>query len=77
MSVRMLTRKHPCRISPNDVIQVFGDWYRVRYITRHKGTCLYLQPESEPLSPFTENDVLIISINDDAVTGIDVEVIDA
>ncbi len=74
MRIRHLERKHPLAIKPNDVIEVFDDWYRVRHVTYNGGVRLHLQPESEPLSPFTENDVLIISINDDVVTGIDVEV---
>lgn len=77
MTVRLLTKKCPSCIAPNDVIQVFDEWYRVRYINRLGGVRLHLQPESEPLSPLTENDVLIISINDDVVIWIDVEVQDA
>ncbi|WIK00771.1 hypothetical protein OI906_17030 [Klebsiella pneumoniae] len=74
MPVRLLTKKRPSDIAPGDVIEVFDEWYRVRYITYHGMISLYLQPENEPLSPFTENDVLIISVNDDVVTWIDVEV---
>ncbi|MEH2922396.1 hypothetical protein ACFFL1_05950 [Samsonia erythrinae] len=77
MAIRLLTKKRPIDIAPGDVIEVFDEWYRVRYITYHGMIRLHLQPESEPLSPFTENDVLIISINDDVVTWIDVEVKDA
>ncbi|PWD66547.1 hypothetical protein [Pectobacterium parmentieri] len=77
MAVRYLNKKRPSEVAPGDVIQVFDEWYRVRYVTYNGGVRLHLQPESEPLSPFTENDVLIISINDDVITGIDVEVRDA
>lgn len=74
MSVRYLSKKRPCEIEPGDVVQVFNEWYRVRYLTYNTGIRLHLQPENEPLSPFTENDVLIITINGDEVIWIDVEV---
>ena len=51
---------------PNDVVCVFGKCYRLRYINYYGNhTVLHLQPASEPLSPYTENDVISIDLAND------------
>lgn len=54
-------------IEPNDVVEVgFKNWFRCRYITyTPTAITLHLQPEEEKLSPFTENDVVRLSVNKD------------
>lgn len=54
----------PKEISPNDVIEIGSAEFRVRYITYHGGsTSLHLQRKDEPISPFTQNDVVHLSID--------------
>lgn len=49
---------------PNDVVWIGSKKFRLRYITDYKSQYNYhFQPGDEPLNPFTENDVLIISVN--------------
>lgn len=50
-------------VAPNDVVPVGNDYFRVRYVTYHgDNTTLYLQREAEQLSPFTQNDVIYLSV---------------
>lgn len=51
---------------PNDVVCVFGKCYRLRYINYYGNhTVLHFQPASEPLSPYTENDVISLDLAND------------
>lgn len=51
---------------PNDVVWIGSRKFRLRYITRHGGQNTYrFQPEIEPLNPFIENDVVVLSVNAD------------
>jgi len=51
-------------IVPNDVVLIGEGKFRLRYITTNAFSyTYYFQQASEPLSPFTENDVLVISVN--------------
>lgn len=51
-------------ITPNDVVMIGENKFRLRYITRHGFQYRYhFQHASEPLSPLIENDVLVISVN--------------
>ncbi|KAA0264820.1 hypothetical protein [Hafnia alvei] len=51
---------------PNDVVCVFGKCYRLRYINYYGNhTVLHFQPAKEPLSPYTENDVISLDLAND------------
>lgn len=51
---------------PNDVVCVFGKCYRLRYINYYGNhSVLRFQPAREPLSPYTENDVISIDLAND------------
>ena len=51
---------------PNDVVCIFGKCYRLRYINYYGNhTVLHFQPASEPLSPYTENDVISLDLAND------------
>lgn len=74
MTVRLLNSTVASDIKPGDKIECFGAWYWVRYINYHGSELtLRLQPENEPLSPFYENDRIVITVPGDLM--IDVEVI--
>lgn len=50
-------------VAPNDVVPVGNDYFRVRYVTHQSDdTTLHLQREAEQLSPFTQNDVIFLSV---------------
>ncbi len=52
-------------LNPNDVVMIGSGKFRLRYITTGSFEYRYhFQPASEPLNPFRENDVLIISVNE-------------
>lgn len=74
MPVRYMNQKKASDIRPGDKVEVFDQWYWVRYINYlgNKKITLRLQPENEPLNPFYENDKIVITVPDDLV--IDVEV---
>lgn len=74
MPVRYMNQKKASDIRPGDKVEVFDQWYYVRYINYlgDKKITLRLQPENEPLNPFYENDKIVITVPDDLV--IDVEV---
>jgi len=58
-----MTEKPFKDVAPNDVVPVGNDFFRVRYITRHgDDTTLHLQREAEKLSPYTQNDVIHLSV---------------
>ena len=51
-------------LKPNDIVWIGSRKFRLRYITRHGTQNTYrFQPHSEPLSPFVENDVVVLSID--------------
>lgn len=63
MTVRFSNSKIAKDVQPNDTFEIFNENVRVRYITYLNGRCtFYLQPESEPLSPFVQNDTIIITV---------------
>lgn len=74
MPIRFTNQKKARDVRPGEKVQVFDEWYWVRYIDYlgGKNLTLRLQPENEPLSPFYENDKIVITMPDDLV--IDVEV---
>lgn len=68
MAVRQLNTKSSGELNPGDKISVFDEWFLVRYITyaqHHSKLTLHLQPEDEPLSPFYENDRVVITLPND------------
>ena len=51
-------------LKPNDVVWIGSRKFRLRYITQHGAQNTYrFQPHYEPLSPFVENDVVVLSID--------------
>lgn len=53
MSIRLMNPTVARDIKPGGKIEVFNEWYWVRYINYHGSQItLRLQPEDEPLSPF-------------------------
>lgn len=51
-------------LKPNDVVRIGSRKFRLRYITQHGTQNTYrFQPHSEPLSPYAENDVVVLSID--------------
>lgn len=51
-------------LKPNDVVWIGSRKFRLRYITQHGTQNTYrFQPHYEPLSPFVENDVVVLSID--------------
>lgn len=74
MPIRFTNQKRARDVRPGEKVQVFDEWYWVRYIDYLGGKKLNLrlQHENEPLSPFYENDKIVITMPDDLV--IDVEV---
>ena len=73
MTIRLMNPTVARDIKPGDKIEVFNEWYWVRYINYHESQItLRLQPEDEPLSPFFENDRVVVTVPEDLM--IDVEV---
>lgn len=73
MTIRLMNPTVAHDIKPGDKIEVFNEWYWIRYINYHGATLtLRLQPEEEPLSPFYENDRVVVTVPEDLM--IDVEV---
>ena len=59
-------KKLAIEAKPNDVVCVFGKCYRLRYINYYGNhTVLRFQPAKEPLSPYTENDVISLDLAND------------
>lgn len=51
-------------LKPNDVVWIGSRKFRLRYITQHGTQNTYrFQPHFEPLSPYVENDVVVLSID--------------
>ncbi|ATW62431.1 hypothetical protein EAN16_20950 [Salmonella enterica] len=60
-----MTMKIPAGdVKPGVLATIFGEQFRLRYITYHNvgSVTLRFQPGDEPLSPFTENDVLTMTV---------------
>lgn len=73
MTIRLLNPTVARDVKPGDKIEVFSEWYWVRYINNHGATLtLRLQLEDEPLSPLYENDRIVVTVPGDLM--IDVEV---
>lgn len=74
MTVRLLKTILAKDIKPGNKIEVFNEWYWVRYINYHaSGITLRLQPEDEPLSPFYESDRATLTVPGDLLIEIEVE----
>ena len=58
-------------VKPGDRVTVFSVEYFVRYIRYRGGEIEFsFQPASEPLSPFTCNDVMVITVRSSHVVDI-------
>lgn len=52
-------------IVPGELVKIGNTVYRLRYIRHHGGQYLYsFSPGNEQLSPFVQNDVLTLCVND-------------
>lgn len=72
MTIRLMNPTIARDIKPGGKIEVFNEWYWVRYINYHGTTLtLRLQPEKEPLSALYENDRVVVTVPEDLM--IDVE----
>ncbi|EKN4195081.1 hypothetical protein [Yersinia enterocolitica] len=63
-------------IKPNQVVSIGNSQFRVRYITRHgNNTTLLMQRKNDPLSPFMQNDVIWLTVNNqlDILLAVDVQ----
>ena len=52
-------------INPGQRVRIGGQVFRLRYITSHNFYTYYFEPGDTKLSPFRQNDVLIITLNKD------------
>ncbi|MGP2449056.1 hypothetical protein ACTUSR_08110 [Pantoea stewartii subsp. indologenes] len=50
-------------IKPGQRVKIGGQIFRLRYITYHNNESYYFEPGDTEPSPFTQNDVLIITLN--------------
>lgn len=70
----ILQRRTLQELQPGDLVDVQNRYLRLRYITCHNGkTTLHFQSKDEPVSPFTENDVVVLSVSDDMAMWFNVE----
>ncbi len=52
-------------INPGQRVRIGGQVFRLRYITSHNQYTYYFERGDTDPSPFTQNDVLIITLNKD------------
>ncbi|AUZ66896.1 hypothetical protein C2U53_25355 [Citrobacter sp. CFNIH10] len=72
---KVTTKRVVSELNPNDVICVFGDWFRVRYLNYLGGnTTVQLQRETDKLSPFHDSTCMSFTVNSDLTVWIEVEV---
>lgn len=72
---RKTTKRVVSELKPNDVICVFGDWFRVRYLRYWGGnTTVDLQRETEQMTPFHDCTCLNFTVHPDTTIWIEVEV---
>lgn len=72
MPIRFTNQKKVRDVRPGEKVQVFDEWYWVRYINYggDKNITLRLQPENEPLNPFYENDKIVVTVPDDLIIDV-------
>nr|DAL37534.1 MAG TPA_asm: hypothetical protein [Caudoviricetes sp.] len=67
------TKRTVSELKPNDVISVFGDWFRVRYLNYWGGnTTVQLQREVDQLSPFTDSTCMSFTVHSELIVWIEV-----
>ncbi|HHA1902712.1 TPA: hypothetical protein ACOED1_003496 [Enterobacter kobei] len=70
---KQTTKRTVSELKPNDVISVFGDWFRVRYLNYWGGnTTVQLQREVDQLSPFTDSTCMSFTVHSDLIVWIEV-----
>ncbi len=75
---RKLAKRTASELKPNDVIELFGDWFRVRYLNYNRGeTTIQLQREKDQLSPYCDLTCVRVTVSDDLNVWINVEVSNA
>lgn len=74
MPIRLIDKVKARDLKPGSKVEVFSAWYFIRYI-KYQGNemRLALQPESVPLSPLYEDDVITMFIPDSLIVEIEVE----
>jgi hypothetical protein len=74
---KKLTKRTVSELKPNDVIELFDAWFRVRYINYNSGeTRIQLQREEDQLSPYSDMTCATVTVSDDLNVWINVEVSD-
>ncbi len=72
---KLTTKRGVSELKPNDVICVFGDWFRVRYLNCWGGnTTVQLQREADELSPLNDLTCMSFTVHSDLTVWIEVEV---
>lgn len=70
---KQITKRTVSELKPNDVISVFGDWFRVRYLNYWGGnTTVQLQREVDELSPLTDSTCMSFTVHSDLIVWIEV-----
>jgi len=74
---RKLAKRTASELKPNDVIELFGDWFRVRYLNYNRDeTTIQLQREKDQLSPYCDMTCATVTVSDYLNIWINVEVSD-
>ncbi|HGL6688680.1 TPA: hypothetical protein ACKF4R_004322 [Citrobacter amalonaticus] len=72
---KLTTKRVVSELKPNDVICVFGDWFRVRYLNFWGGnTTVQLQREADELSTLNDLTCMRFTVHSDLTVWIEVEV---
>lgn len=72
--VRFLKAVRAEDIGPNSVLSIFDVYYRVRKLNYHgDNVTIFLQSEDEPLSYFTKNDIITVTVPRDLQIEIEVK----
>ncbi|HDR2893553.1 TPA: hypothetical protein I4G69_004471 [Enterobacter asburiae] len=61
--VRLFKPVRADEIGPNSVMEIFGEYYRVRKLNYHgEKVTIFLQEKDEPLSYFNKNDIISVTV---------------
>ncbi len=72
---KQTAKRTVAELKPNDVICVFGDWFRVRYLNyRGSETTVQLQREADKLSPLMDLTCMSFTVQSDLTVWIEAEV---
>ncbi|HHJ4580971.1 TPA: hypothetical protein ACQJXY_003358 [Citrobacter freundii] len=72
---KQTAKRTVAELKPNDLICVFGDWFRVRYLNyRDTETTVQLQRQTDKLSPFMDLTCMSFTVHSDLIVWIEAEV---